>query len=169
MGAFLAYNLKLTFCFVLFYMLYKTVLSRNTFYKINRRVLMYTYLIILFIPFIDLRTPQSTEIYRWISGYEQFFIQPSAAQIKWTDIVVSVYLAGMLFFGLRYLYFTGKIWLILLKGEKVHTQTGRRLVVTDATIAPFSWMNFMVISRTDFVENRDEILAHESAHIVHGH
>ena len=169
MGAFLAYNLKLSFCFVLFYILYKTILSRNTFYKINRRVLLCAYFIILFIPFIDLRTPQSTEIYVWISGYEQFFIYPSAAQIKWTDIIVSVYLAGMLFFGLRYLYFTLKIGLILLKGEKIREHKGRRLVVTDATIAPFSWMNFIVISRTDFVENREEILAHESAHIVQGH
>jgi len=169
MGAFLAYNLKLSFCFVLFYMLYKTILSRNTFYRINRRVLLSSYLIILFVPFIDLRTHQPTDIYLFISGYEQFFTHPTAVQIQWTDIIVSVYLAGMLFFGLRYLYFTAKIGLILLQGEKVREQTGRRLVITNKHIAPFSWMNFMVISRTDWMENREAIMAHESAHIANSH
>jgi hypothetical protein len=59
--------------------------------------------------------------------------------------------------------------LILWKGEKVREQTGRRLVVTDKPVAPFSWMNYIVISRTDFIENREAILAHESAHITHRH
>jgi hypothetical protein len=121
------------------------------------------------VPFIDLRTRQSTGIYLWISSYEQFFIQPGAMQIRWTDIIVSIYLAGILFFGIRYLYYTAKIVLILLKGEKVQGKTGRRFVVTHKNIAPFSWMNHIVISRTDFVENREEILAHESAHITHVH
>ena len=169
MGAFLAYNLKLSFCFVLFYILYKTALSRNTFYRINRCVLLYAYLITLFVPIIDLRIRQSTDIYLFVASYEQFFIQPTEAQIKWTDIIVSVYLAGILFFCLRYLYFTAKIGLILLRGESVRERKGRRLIVTNKQIAPFSWMNFIVISRTDLAENREEIMAHESAHIAKSH
>jgi len=169
LGAFLVYNLKISFCFVLFYILYKTVLSRNTFYEINRRVLFFAYLIILLTPFIDLRTRQSTEFYLFISGYEQFFVQPSPVQIKWTDIIVSVYLAGVLFFGFRYLYYTGKIVWLLLTGEKIQNSEDQRVVVTDSHIAPFSWMKHIVLSRTDYLENGQEIIAHESAHVEHGH
>ena len=169
MGAFLAYNLKISFCFILFYVLYKTVLSRNTFYEINRRVLFLSYLIILLMPFIDLRTPQATGFYVFISGYEQFFVQPSPRQIKWTDIIVSVYLAGVLFFCLRYLYYTAKIVWLLLTGEKVQNRTNQRVVVTKSNIAPFSWMNHIVLSHVDFIENGEEIIAHESAHVERGH
>ena len=169
MGAFLAYNLKVSFCFVLFYILYKTVLSRNTFYKINRRVLFFSYLIIFLVPFINLHTSQSTEFYLFISSYEQFFIQPSPPQIKWTDIIVSIYMAGVLFLGLRYLYYTAKIVWILLTGEKVRNRTEQRIVVTNRNVAPFSWINHIVLSRNDFEEHGEEIIAHESAHVDNGH
>ena len=169
MGAFLAYNLKVSFCFVLFYILYKAVLSRNTFYKMNRRVLFFSYLVFLLAPVIDLRTPQSTGFYLFIAGYEQFFVQPNPAQIKWTDIIVSVYMAGILFFSLRYLYYTAKIVWILLNGEKVRHYKGRRVVITERNIAPFSWINHIVVSRNDFITNGEEIIAHESAHVGHGH
>ena len=174
MGLFLAFNLKLTFCFVLFYMLYKTVLSRNTFYEINRRVLIFAYLLIVFIPLIDvplfkLPARQSTDIYLFISSYEQFFVSPSPVQIKWTDIIVSVYMAGILFFSLRYLYFTAKIIRILLQGEKVRTSSNEKVIIVNQSVAPFAWMKYVVISRADFTDNGAAIIAHESAHIARGH
>ena len=42
---------------------------------------------------------------------------------------------------------------------------GSRLVITGRDYAPFSWRNFIVISRKDYESNGDIIVAHEQAHI----
>ena len=42
-------------------------------------------------------------------------------------------------------------------------------MVHNQEIAPFSWMNYIVISRKDLEENGREILIHEMAHIHHRH
>ena len=44
-----------------------------------------------------------------------------------------------------------------------------KLIVIDQNIAPFSWMKYIVISRTDWKDNRDSIIRHEMAHIQYRH
>ena len=42
-------------------------------------------------------------------------------------------------------------------------------VVHDHNIAPFSWMNYIVISREDLAENGHDIIIHELSHVKHYH
>jgi hypothetical protein len=178
MGAFLAYNIKLSICFILFYLLYKLLLCRNTFYRTNRVVLLSAYLLMLLIPFIPIRTSQPVEIYNVLSKYELHLIQAFympvemvsvKAEISWADIVVFVYLSGVLFFILRYIYFTIRIGLLVRSGEKSNLGNGIRLIIVEKEITPFSWLKNMLISRKDYAENSDSILKHELAHIRHQH
>ena len=50
-------------------------------------------------------------------------------------------------------------------GEKQVLPDGSKLVVTDETVCPFSWMGYIVISQKDMEESGEEILTHEMAHI----
>ena len=54
---------------------------------------------------------------------------------------------------------------LIRSGERAVLEDGTRLVVTDLTVPPFSWMKYIVISRIDMEESGAEILAHEQAHI----
>ena len=42
-------------------------------------------------------------------------------------------------------------------------------IVHDHNIAPFSWMNYIVISREDLAENGHDIIIHELSHVKHYH
>ena len=76
-----------------------------------------------------------------------------------------IYAGGCLFFAGRFLYSVCQIVRLIRSGERAVLEDGTRLVVTDLTVPPFSWMKYIVISRIDMEESGAEILAHEQAHI----
>ena len=83
----------------------------------------------------------------------------------WLAALFIVYAGGCLFFAGRFLYSLCQIVRLIRSGERAVLEDGTRLVVTDRTIPPFSWMKYIVISRIDMEESGAEILAHEQAHI----
>ncbi len=89
--------------------------------------------------------------------------------ISWVQLMLLIYLGGILFFFLRNVYSLLKLLLLLKSGEFQKTEDGTSLVVHEQMIAPFSWMKYIVISRKDLEENGREILIHEKAHINNGH
>ena len=78
MGALLAYNIKVTFCITLFFLLYKFFLSKNTFHRSNRLMLLFIYVISLSVPLItiDFSTSNVSGI---ISSYESLFLEKTPA------------------------------------------------------------------------------------------
>jgi hypothetical protein len=130
------------------------------------------------IPFIPIRTNQPVEIYNALSNYELLLIQAFympvetgvvKAGLNWADIVVFIYLLGVSFFILRYIYFVIRIGLLMRNGEKSNLENGVSLVILEKEITPFSWMKSILISKKDYSENRESILKHELAHIKHRH
>lgn len=61
MGEFLIYIIKSFLCLVLFYLFYKVLLSRDTFYRFNRFALLVLMVVSLVVPFIEL--PAESESY----------------------------------------------------------------------------------------------------------
>ena len=174
MEAFLAYNLKLSGCFLLFYLLYKGVFCRNTFHRMNRMVLISAHLVILFIPLISFTTGQSTGMPEIIGVYETFLPQPFSEPTEAVSsqpafdpmrIAVVVYMIGILFFTCRYLYFIIRIIFLIRAGEKIRLDSGIVLIICEKNIIPFSWMHYIMLSRTDAGENCHAILLHEQTHI----
>ena len=55
MGTFLVFILKSSACLILFYLLYKLVLSRNTFQKANRCILFGIYTLVLLLPRVEMK------------------------------------------------------------------------------------------------------------------
>jgi len=178
MGTFLAYNLKLSICFLLFYLLYRVLLCKNTFHRTNRLVLLSTYIFILFVPLIPLAITRPYEIHGIISDYEwlllQSFYAPTETVLtqpafRWTHIVVVIYLLGVLFFACRYLYFLTQIIFRIKTGKKIQLDNNITLVISEKNTTPFSWMRYIVLPKTDEAENHHAILSHEQAHIKHRH
>ncbi|KAA4020274.1 TonB family protein, partial [Bacteroides ovatus] len=85
------------------------------------------------------------------------------------QIVLLVYLAGILFLVCRNIYSLICLFRLVHSGKHEKLEKGVTLVVHNQEIAPFSWMKYIVISRKDLEENGREILIHEMAHIHHRH
>jgi beta-lactamase regulating signal transducer with metallopeptidase domain len=87
--------------------------------------------------------------------------------INWISVLLLVYLIGVLFFSLRMIYSFIHIYFLIRKSEKV-TIGNTIVVIRENDIVPFSWMKYIILSRTDYEEG-ESILMHELAHVKHWH
>lgn len=173
MGDFFVYILKSSVCLAVFYLFYRLLLSRETFHRFNRIALLSVVILSVAIPFIRIMTDEPVAIQRPLQNLE-YLLQMAQMQTEtevqtpqsfWLPFLFVVYLVGCIFFFLRFLYSTFRIWRMVGKGEKQVLSKGCKLVVTNDLICPFSWMGYIVISRKDMEESGEEILTHELAHI----
>ena len=182
MGVFFIYILKSSVCLVLFYLFFRLLLSKETFHRFNRMALLGVLFFSLLIPCIEVTTRHQVEVQQAVLSIEQLLLMAEleatpanvgAVQetptISWVQIVLLVYLAGILFLVCRNIYSLICLFRLVHSGKHEKLEKGVTLVVHNQEIAPFSWMNYIVISRKDLEENGREILIHEMAHIHHRH
>ena len=182
MGVFFIYILKSSVCLVLFYLFFRLLLSKETFHRFNRMALLGVLFFSLLIPCIKVTTRHQVEVQQAVLSIEQLLLMAElevtsanvgAVQetpaISWVQIVLLVYLAGILFLACRNIYSLICLFRLIHSGKHEKLEKGVTLVVHNQEIAPFSWMKYIVISRKDLEENGREILIHEMAHIHHRH
>jgi len=182
MGVFFIYILKSSVCLVLFYLFFRLLLSKETFHRFNRMALLGVLFFSLLIPCIEVTTRHQVEVQQAVLSIEQLLLMAElevtsanvgAVQetpaISWVQIVLLVYLAGILFLACRNIYSLICLFRLIHSGKHEKLEKGVTLVVHNQEIAPFSWMKYIVISRKDLEENGREILIHEMAHIHHRH
>ena len=182
MGVFFIYILKSSVCLVLFYLFFRLLLSKETFHRFNRMALLGVLFFSLLIPCIEVTTRHQVEVQQAVLSIEQLLLMaeleaPPAnvgavqetSAISWVQVVLLVYLAGILFLACRNIYSLICLFRLIHSGKHEKLEKGVTLVVHNQEIAPFSWMKYIVISRKDLEENGREILIHEMAHIHHRH
>ena len=182
MGVFFIYILKSSVCLVLFYLFFRLLLSKETFHRFNRMALLGVLFFSLLIPCIEVTTRHQVEVQQAVLSIEQLLLMAElevtpanvgavqeTSVISWVQIVLLVYLAGILFLVCRNIYSLICLFRLIHSGKHEKLEKGVTLVVHNQEIAPFSWMKYIVISRKDLEENGREILIHEMAHIHHRH
>lgn len=161
---------------------FRLLLSKETFHRFNRMALLGVLFFSLLIPCIEVTTRHQVEVQQAVLSIEQLLLMAEleatpanvgAVQetptISWVQIVLLVYLAGILFLVCRNIYSLICLFRLVHSGKHEKLEKGVTLVVHNQEIAPFSWMKYIVISRKDLEENGREILIHEMAHIHHRH
>ena len=182
MGVFFIYILKSSVCLVLFYLFFRLLLSKETFHRFNRMALLGVLFFSLLIPCIEVTTRHQVEVQQAVLSIEQLLLMAEleatpanvgavqeTSAISWVQIVLLVYLAGILFLACRNIYSLICLFRLVHSGKHEKLKKGVTLVVHNQEIVPFSWMKYIVISRKDLEENGREILIHEMAHIHHRH
>ena len=178
MGTFLVYIIKSALCLIAFYLFYKVLLSRETFYRFNRFALLSLMAFSAVLPLVQISL--KSEVGQTIVSVEDWLVEvvsveEAAPVLTWPQALVLIYLIGVLFFVLRQAYSVVRLLQLLRKGKRVDAglylsdTEGIHLIAVDEKLAPFSWMNYIVVSENDLHENVREILLHESAHIRHHH
>ena len=182
MGVFFIYILKSSVCLVLFYLFFRLLLSKETFHRFNRMALLGVLFFSLLIPCIEVTTRHQVEVQQAVLSIEQLLLMAEleaspanvgavqeTSAISWVQIVLLVYLAGILFLACRNIYSLICLFRLIHSGKHEKLEKGVTLVVHNQEIAPFSWMKYIVISRKDLEVNVREILIPEMAHIHHRH
>ena len=189
MGFFFVYILKSGVCLSLFYLFYRLLLSKETFYRFNRIALLGILVFSLLLPLIEVTKAPQNEINQAVLTIEQLLVMAENHQetqvttvvegddlvdtwrspVHWIEIVLLFYIAGIFFLVCRNVYSLFRLVRLTNTAQRRQIDKHTVLLVHDRNVAPFSWMKFVVISRTDLEENGREILIHECAHIRKHH
>ena len=161
--------------------IYRLTLSRTTFHGFNRYVLLASLALSAIIPLMHFRMIGSrasapvaymlNEITVYADGMASMASQnaaPTDNGISFISVVTLIYLAGVILCLCRVAVGVLSSEITCHKRSRILAD-GSRLVITDRNYAPFSWRNYIVISRKDYESNGAMIITHEQAHIRHHH
>lgn len=175
MGMFFIYSIKVAICLVAFYLFYKLLLSRDTFHAFNRVTLLLLMLLSLVLPFVSLSIDEPTVVNNGMVQVEQLLVagvtgeDTQPASLTLVQVLFMVYMVGVVVSVGREIVSLAGLYKLISGRDHVTIDNGIRIIVIDGDMAPFSWFNNIVISRSDYESGRREILIHEMAHISHHH
>ena len=178
------YSIRSAFVLTLLYVPYMLILRRESFFRLNRAVLLLILLFSVMLPMLDVHflsldkqpvvqaaKEQMVQVGIPVEGYHllpEFSVQAQhvPVQVSWFHVVSVLFcfvaMAMLLWrimqiLRMNYIVRRGNLWHEVEDGIDIHCHAGE--------VSPFSWMNHVVISERDFHENGREILLHETGHI----
>ncbi len=175
MGELLSYSINAAIVLLPLYLIYKWLLSHETFHVFNRAVILISYAAaLLAVPVVALlKTSGSSDVSMSsklpVINIENFTMSEPDSSSPVLTVLLIVYLLGGVIMAARLLWVWSRIFRIVLAGEK--QPHGRYTLVLTAAqkVAPFSWMRYIVMSREDYEQAGDMIIAHETQHLRYRH
>lgn len=175
------YFIEVSICWLLFYIIYRLFLSKETFFNINRWYLLSTVILGLIIPLFQFEALFYQEPIQGVSALAESFddleyvINYSVEEAKekqhaWIDMLFIGYLLGVIIALARFIYGLSQIFQ-LYKSGSIHKKEQYVLVVNKKAHLPFSFFNYLFWSDSLKLEATDsgKILTHEMAHINQWH
>ena len=190
MGAFLFYLLKSGCCLVIFYIFFKLMMSRSTFFRFNRITLLVGLSGCTLLPLIELTTTEETflhtplyAIHEILQSTEQVMSNPEEpgneillseknteiSSLNWIPVTLgTIYGAGTLLTFVWLSVSTCRLAQLIRLSEKKR-YGNIILVITRQPIASFSWGRYIVVSASDYSRQSEEVLLHEMMHLRNHH
>lgn len=174
MGLFFIYSLKVALCLTAFYLVYKLLLSRETFFGFNRAVLLAVIGLSLLLPLVHVSMESAPAGVAGFVVVEDMIVHAVADETESFVLTAAqaafiVYVLGVLFFSCRWAWSLVSLYRLMRGGRVVDSSGGIRIIVVDGDVSPFSWMGNIVISAKDYAGDPRYILTHERAHIYGRH
>ena len=176
MGVFLVYMLKSSVCLALFYLFYRLLLSKETFHRFNRWVLLSLLVLSCAVPLIEVTVQEPSEMSQPFLALEEMVVMEPVVALDetpmyfpWKELMLLAYIGGILFFLVRHMWSLGRMVCLLRTSRMENLEGGILLFVHKEKVAPFSWMKMIAVSEEDLKENGKAILTHERAHIHNCH
>ena len=177
MTEFLIYQGKAAIALAVFYMFYRLLLSKETFHRFNRIVLLGTAALSFVLPLcvITLKevviVPAMTGSSETIIGEvaETVAMIPEVSVPIWPVVLCPIFTLGALAVLIHVVISIIGIRRMIRSGNSQALESGETLIITETDTAPFSWMKYIVISREDYESGYSQILTHEKAHIALRH
>ena len=177
MTEFLIYQGKTAVILAVFYMFYRLLLSKDTFHRFNRIILLGTAALSFVLPLCVI-TIHEVVMIPAVQSTPQMFENATIGSVEgvaevsepiWPYVICAIFATGAFGVLIMTIISVAKVIGIIRKGEHRTLESGETLVITDAETAPFSWMKYIVLSREDYESGYTQILTHERAHIALRH
>ena len=171
LGLFFIYSLKVALCLTAFYLLHKLLLSHEKLHVFNRCSLLGIVVLSLIVPCIKVVLNEPNVVNEGMVIVEELIISAEiVAEAEHTGLtllqtIFLIYICGVAVFLLREVISLLRLRLLIKKGDVVERHERAVVLVLDEDIAPFSWFNYIILSRKDYEENPREIIIHEIAHM----
>ena len=166
------YQIKVGLCLIAFYLLWKLLLSRETFHRFNRVALLVVMALALVIPWVKLSLETAAPVTQQMVILEELLVSPNGAVAQqaapsWsvTGIATVLYLIGMVVAVVWFLHGQWSLHRLLKQGRRESLPGGATLHIIPGNQTPFSYFKHIVINEQDYRDNPREILTHEQAHI----
>ena len=166
---FLIYDLKVALLIAVFYMFYRLLLARETFHHINRIVLLTTAVASYVLPLCVITIHETVVMQQTptvtIDGLQASAYEPASTPL-WQIVLPILFVIGVAAATGHTLCSLIRIIRLISHSEQHPQADGTTICVTgNADLAPFSWMHYIVMNRSDYDISDAAILAHERGHI----
>ena len=173
----LIYQIKVGLCLIAFYLLWKLLLSRETFHRFNRVALLTVMVLALVLPWIRLSLDAPVSVVSRMVVLDEVIVgtagaaKPHEMASSWTvtGVMAAVYATGMALVLMWFLHSRWSLYRLMKKGRREPLAGGITLHVLPGDMSPFSYFKHIVINEQDYRDNPREILIHEQAHIALHH
>ena len=169
MYALMIYSLKVGACLAVFYLFFKLLLSRETFHRLNRVVVLAAMVLSFVLPLCVITVYRELPVLPELPGVEEaVYDVPSESQsapFPWDMAAAVAFLAGAAATLLWTLGSVCGVLRMIRRGRRERLADGPVLVRTDQPVTPFSWCRYIVLSEKDLAENGEAIMLHEKAHL----
>ena len=168
---FLIYDLKVAVLLAVFYMFYRLMLARETFHRVNRIVLLTTAIASYVLPLCVITIHETVTIQQTahvaVGSFQVGTIDDETpAMPLWQMALPILVIIGMVATLANTLWSLSRIIRIIKHSEQHPQNDGTTICVSaNAKVAPFSWMHYIVMNRSDYETHDAAILAHERGHI----
>jgi hypothetical protein len=186
--SFFMFSLKSAFVLMLLYIPYVLLLRKESFFRINRLVLLMILLLSFMLPLMNIHT-LSWDRQPVVQVAQQQMIEigipvkvgtylpevtvhgkNNTIQISWFHIASMIFAIGALTILLWRIGQIVRMGHVIRNGSLWHQQEkGVSIYCHADNVSPYSWMKYIVISAKDYEENAQEILLHEKGHVAAKH
>ena len=162
------YSLKVGVCLAVFYLFFKLLLSRETFHRFNRIVVLGAMFLSFVLPLCVITVYREIPVLPEIPDGEAVatvFAEPLSEPFPWEMLAGAAFLLGAAATLLWTLCSLIGVLRLIRGGRRERLEDGAVLVRTERPVTPFSWGRYIVMSERDLAENGGAILLHERAHL----
>ena len=169
----IVYSLKVSVFLIAFYLMFKSLMSRETLHRANRYLILGSIGLSFALPLLHITLNSTSSasggqiIAQSVVMLQEVIVGGGAPSqtFDWRVLAVAAFYTGIGVCLLRMIISMMGVLRVIRRGERQTLPDGTVLVITDDEQAPFSWIKYIIINRKDHDENLQEILTHEQAHI----
>ena len=169
--------IKAAITLALLYSCFFIFLSKETFHRFNRCMLVGIMLVSLVMPMFHFTTSHPTalneEVYvvqNYIEhDYTPIVVAPQAPRISWIQVLTWIYFSGAAIMFVITLVQAISLARFLRCGVRHTDSQGNTVILHNGEVPPFSIFRYIVMSVKDYETSRQYILTHEQEHIRLAH
>ncbi|MCD6112021.1 MAG: TonB family protein [Bacteroidales bacterium] len=171
----ITYSLKSIFCMSIFYLMYTMLLRKETFFKLNRIILLSSFIFSIITPFFQFsfNTEKIPVNYYYTLNQVNVFANNTQEYQQSIFNTSSIFLITFLSISCIFLinFFIQIIRIKKLKHQGVIIKLSNyNIVYVDKKISPFTFFNTIFINKNDITsESTEDIIIHELIHINEFH